>query len=92
MYRACGGLAGHYFSKINIELARIRAATAIIRSHPIAEVALVAFLTSITSYLVPFMRVPTFRLVQTLFTDCTSVDLLGICEFVSDCGQFYCYS
>lgn len=88
--RICGGLFGHYFIKLNIGIANLRRTTAI-RHYPVIEVAAVAFLTGLASYLIPFLRVPTSDLVAGLFQDCSAGDPLGLCEYVlsvSSCREF----
>lgn len=51
----CGGIYGHFFIRANIGYSRFRASSAL-ASHPLLEVAILAFITALSSYLVVFMR------------------------------------
>lgn len=77
----CGGLWGAWFIHLNEEWERFRRASGLHR-WPVTEVAALALFTSVVSYLVIFMRIPSSELVVNLFQDCSAVDTYGLCECV----------
>ncbi|KAJ7287466.1 chloride channel [Mycena rebaudengoi] len=65
-----GGVYGAYFSKLNFRWTRdVRNATWLKR-HPLAEVMLVTFITSIFCFLNPYTRMGGTELVYKLFAEC----------------------
>lgn len=76
-----GGLFGHGFIQLNTAIHRLRMSTAVQR-HPIAEVALISFVTALVSYLLPTLRMPTNDVMSNLFAACSAPveDVLGLCD------------
>ncbi|GAA5889468.1 hypothetical protein JCM6882_007039 [Rhodosporidiobolus microsporus] len=75
----CGGIWGAWFIRLNEEWERLRRASGL-RHWPVTEVAALALFTSVVSYLVIFMRIPSSELVVNLFQDCSGVDSYGLCD------------
>ncbi|KAL0956550.1 hypothetical protein HGRIS_002688 [Hohenbuehelia grisea] len=84
-----GGIYGAYFSRLNIIWSkRVRNGTWI-KSHPVAEVVLVTFLTALMCFLNPYTRMGGTELVAHLFAECRTGSAnthSGLC--VLDPGSF----
>ncbi|GAA6013991.1 hypothetical protein JCM11491_003479 [Sporobolomyces phaffii] len=74
-----GGIWGAWFIRLNEEWERLRRVSGL-KHWPVSEVAVLALFTSIVSYLVVYMRIPSAELVNNLFSDCSSVDPYGLCD------------
>ncbi|OAV95134.1 hypothetical protein PTTG_03862 [Puccinia triticina 1-1 BBBD Race 1] len=77
----CGGLFGATFIRANIECAKIRRSSGL-ADHPIKEVLAVAGFTALVSYLLLITRLPTSKLVEALFQECSAsnLDVFSFCD------------
>lgn len=74
-----GGLWGTLFIGLNEEWEKLRQRSGLV-NWKVTEVAVLALGTAVVSWLVGFMRIGTAELVGGLFSDCSAVDELDLCE------------
>ncbi|QRW21592.1 ClC voltage-gated chloride channel protein [Rhizoctonia solani] len=65
-----GGVFGAYFSKLNYRWSRYVRGGTWLKTHPMAEVAMVTFLTTLLCFLNPYTRMGGTELVYNLFAEC----------------------
>ena len=79
-----GGLFGAFFIRLNILFNRIRrSSTYPLRSRPILEVSVIAFLAALINFPNIFMRAQLSELVYFLFAECATIgnnDIFGLCK------------
>ncbi|KAF7288681.1 Chloride channel protein [Mycena chlorophos] len=81
-----GGVYGAYFSKANYRWTRDVRNKTWLKSHPVAEVALITLLTSALCFLNPYTRMSGPQLIYELFTECKPGSLNPLC--IVDPGSF----
>lgn len=75
-----GGLYGAAMIKLNMRFAKWRSSSPFTLAHPIAEVALVALVTAITSYPDVYMRIQPSVLLSYLFQECSTTTPGNLCN------------
>ncbi|KAF8328365.1 chloride channel [Cantharellus anzutake] len=77
---ATGGVLGSLFVQLNVRIAAHRERSSL-KHWPLVEVISVTAITTIISFLIPYMKVQTSSLVDELFKECDpSIDPLGLCS------------
>jgi chloride channel 3/4/5 len=88
---ALGGVIGILFIKFNKRMCAYRRSSNLSK-HPIREVACIAAVTALVSFLNPYLRGNSGLLLSTLFDDCTSSSTQDLCKYLLITISIYIFS